>query len=127
MNPFDFVNDASYDKKNIMHDTADEKQYNPWIVNKAFSQHVDTVLFANEMNMAMLTIDHRLQYDFYLHGLRKKKRFGKWAKSEKNDDLELVKTYFGYRNDLAEQILPLLSKNDLKEMRESLYTGGKKK
>lgn len=127
MNPFDFVNSASHSKENIMHDAQDEKQYNPWIVNKAFSQYPDTILFANEMNVAMLTVSSRLQYEFYLHGLRKKKRFTKWAKEDKQDDIDLVKKYFGYRTELAEQILPLLSKDDLSEMREKMNKGGKQK
>ena len=38
---FDYVNDILYDKKNIMFDKNSEKEYSPYLTNKALSQHRD--------------------------------------------------------------------------------------
>ena len=72
MNPFDYVNDINHGKKNIMVDDLAEKEYAPFIINRALSFFSDTVLFANEMNIHH-TIDNRLQYDFFINIIRKHK------------------------------------------------------
>jgi hypothetical protein len=75
MTPFDFLNDINYGKKNLMIGDTDhqvEKQYLPFIVNKGLSYTMDTVLYANEMNIRPNT-DKKLQFDtrfgLYLHYL----------------------------------------------------------
>ena len=50
-NPFDFVKSVSNTKKDIMVDDIEEKQYTPFLTNKALSYHQDAVYFANEMNI----------------------------------------------------------------------------
>jgi hypothetical protein len=54
VSPFDYVNSITISKKNMMRDTENdtlaEKDYNPWIVNKALSYFKDTALIANEIN-----------------------------------------------------------------------------
>ena len=64
-----------------------EKRYPAFIVNKCLSGLADAVLFANEMN-CLHWLDNKLQYDFYLHGLPKKKRFAKWMRASKLKDLD---------------------------------------
>ena len=41
-----------------------EKNYPSYVINKCMSHHLDTVMFANEMNMNT-GLDSRLQYDFF--------------------------------------------------------------
>jgi len=127
MNVWDFVNSINTSKKNIIENSEDEKQYNPWIVNRAMSQFNDTVLFANEMNQYMSTLDLKLQYDFYLNGVRKKKRYTKWAKKEEAETLEIIKQYYGYRTEIAIQIIDLLTPTQINEIREKMNKGGKVK
>ena len=71
-----------------------EKKYPAYVINKCMSHHMDTVMFANEMNLHS-TLDNRLQYDFFINIVRSRKRFSPWGKKEKIDDLELVKRYYG--------------------------------
>ena len=73
-NPFDFVKAVSHTKKDIMVDDIEEKQYAPFLTNKALSYHQDAVYFANEMNIRH-GVDNRLQYLFYLNILGKDKDF----------------------------------------------------
>ena len=89
MNPFDYVNDINHGKKNIMVDDIAEKEYAPFIINRALSFFSDTVLFANEMNMRP-NLSKKLQYDFFLNSLRKRKRYSPWIRKEQLENLDLV-------------------------------------
>ena len=126
MNPFDYVNDIKHGKKNIMVDDLAEKEYAPFIINRALSFFSDTVLFANEMNIHH-TIDNRLQYDFFINIIRKHKRWSKWLKSKEPEHLELIKTYYGYSNEKAKSVLSLFTDEQLQELKKRIYKGGKRK
>ena len=79
MNPFDYLNAINTTKKDIMVDELAEKATQPFMVNRGLSYFPDTILYANEMNINH-HIDHRLQFDFFINIIKKKKRFSKWAK-----------------------------------------------
>jgi len=125
MNPFDFLNDINYGKSNIMVDDITEKQYNAFMVNRGLSYFNDTVLMANEMNLNA-HLDNRLQFDFLINIVRKKKRFSKWAKAQISDDVEVVKQYYGYSNEKAKNACELLSSDQIEQLRKKVYKGGKK-
>jgi len=125
MNPFEFCNDINYGKSNIMVDDVAEKAYNPFMVNRQLSYFQDTVLFANEMNVNS-HLDNRLQFDFLINIVRKKKRFSKWAKAQKNDDVEVIKEYYGYSNNKARQVHSLLSSDQINDLKKKVYRGGKR-
>ena len=125
MNPFEFTNAINYTKKNIMIDDITEKAYNPFIVNRSLSYFHDTVLAANEMN-ANHHIDNRLQFDFFINIVRKRKRFSKWFKPELISDLDAVKKYYGYSNEKARQVLTLLSTEQINELKNKVARGGRK-
>ena len=126
MNPFEFVNDINFGKSNIMVDDITEKAYNAFMVNRGLSYFNDTVLMANEMNLNA-HLDNRLQFDFLINIVRKKKRFSKWAKAQTNSDVEVVKEYYGYSNEKARQILHLLTSEQIDELNKKVYRGGKRK
>ena len=125
MNPFDYIKEINYGKNNIMVDDITEKQYNGFMVNRGLSYFRDTVLMANEMNQHH-HLDNRLQFDFLINIVRKKKRFSKWNKPEIATDLEIIKEYYGYSNQKARTALKLLSPNQVTEIRKKVYRGGKK-
>ena len=125
LSPFDFLNDINYDKQNIMVDDITEKQYNPFMINRGLSYFNDTVLMANEMNLNA-HLDNRLQFDFFINIVRKRKRFSKWFKPESNSDVEVVKAYYGYSNEKARQALSLLTQEQLNILRKKVYKGGRK-
>ncbi len=71
----DWLNSINFTKEDLMKDDETSiKEYAPYIINKCLSGQIDTILFANEMNMNH-HLDKRMQYSFYLNSLRKKKRF----------------------------------------------------
>jgi len=125
MNPFVYVNEITNGKKNIMVDDIAEKAYNPFMVNRGLSYFHDTVLMANEMNRYH-HIDKRLQFDFLINIVRKKKRFSKWLKPEENAEIEVIKEYYSYSNEKAKQIHSLLSADQINELKKKVYRGGKR-
>jgi hypothetical protein len=70
-------------------------------------------------------LDKKLQFDFLINTVRKKKRFAKWAKPISSDDLEVVKEYYGYSNEKARQVLPLLNSDQMGQLTQRMYKGGK--
>ena len=125
MNPFNYLNAINYTKQNIMVDDLTEKAYNPFMVNRSLSYFNDTVLFANEMNQHP-HLDNRLQFDFFINIVRKKRRFSKWNKPETVSDVEVVKEYYGYNNEKARQALSLLTSKHIDELKKKVYKGGRK-
>lgn len=123
----DYLNSINLSKKNLMEDEdpAWEKNYPPYIINKCMSHHMDTVMFANEMNQYP-GLDKKLQYDFFINTVRPRKRFSPWGKKEKVKDIELVKEFYGYSTEKAMQALRILTDNQLEIIRTKLNKGGKK-
>ena len=125
MNPFEYANAINYTKKNIMVDDLAEKAYLPYMINRQLSYFPDTVLAANEMNRNH-HLDNRLQFDFFINIIRKRKRFSKWFKPEQISDLENIKQYYGYSNEKARQVLHLLSTEQINELKNKVAKGGRK-
>ena len=129
MNPFAFVNDINFGKKDIITDSANpelaEKTYNPFLTNRALSYFPDTIQFANMMNKNS-HIDHLLQYSFLLNIIRKRKRFSKWFKKNDDDVLEMVIEYYGYSVNKAKEALKILTDDQLEKIKEKMTKGGMK-
>ena len=121
----DWLNSINQTKKNLIdEDPSLEKDYNPYIINRIYSGHLDSVMFANEMNKYSF-LSKKIQYDFYLNSLRSKKRFSPWLRKDKIKDLDYVKRYYVYSNEKAHQALKILTKQQLNFIRSKFETGGK--
>ena len=122
----EWLNSINVTKKNLINeDPSLEKEYPPYIINRCFSGHIDSIMFANELNKYP-NLQKKLQYDFFLNSLRKKKRFSPWLRKDQIKNLDLIKQYYGYSNEKAKQVLNILTKEQLSFMRDRLETGGKK-
>ena len=122
----DWLNSINHTKQNLIdEDPSLEKEYSPYIINRCLSGHIDSVIFSNEVNKYP-NLDKKLQYDFLLNSLRKKKRFSPWIRKDQIKNLEIVKQYYGYSNEKAKQVLNILTKEQLSFIRDRLETGGKK-
>ena len=121
----DWLNSINFTKENLIEDPDAISSYPPYIINRCLSGHLDTVLFANEMNR-YVNLDKDLQYTFYLNTLRKRKRFSPWLKKEQIDNLDLVKKHYGYSNEKARVALTLLTKTQLEYIRNKHDMGGKR-
>ena len=125
MNPFEFVGSINDTKINLMDkDEEVEHKYNSFLVNRSLSYFPDTVIISNEMNR-LHHLDNKMQYDFLINIVRKKKRFSKWDKPEKRDDIECVKRYFGYSENKAKQVVSLLSESQITTIKTKVSVGGR--
>ena len=120
----DWLNSINFTKENLIEDPESISSYPPYIVNRCLSGHLDTVLFANEMNKYS-NLDKDMQYSFFLYTLRKRKRFSPWLKKEQIEDLDLVKKHYGYSNEKAKIAVTLLTKTQLEYIRNKHDMGGK--
>ena len=121
----DYLNSINFTKEDLMssEDPTWEKKYPAFIVNKCLSGFIDTIIFSNEMNKYQ-NLPSKLQYDFFLNSLRKKKRFSPWLRKEKIKDLDAVKSYYGYSNEKAMQALKILNKTQIDYIKKKLDVGG---
>ena len=79
----DWLNSINMTKNNIMDENPDSvRQYAPYIINRCLSGELDCLMYVNEMNLNP-SIDKKLQYDFLLNSVRKRKRFSPWLRKEK--------------------------------------------
>jgi Bacteriophage clamp loader A subunit len=120
----EFLNSINQTKENLMDkDPKVEKDYVPFVVNKCLSYFPDTIFYANRMNQ-VAHLDKKLQYDFYIHSISKRKRFSKWIKAEESKDLEVVKQVYGYSDRHAREVMDLLPMDKLTEL---VQKGGQKR
>ena len=123
----EYLNAINFTKKNLM-DSDDElwkKKYPAFIVNKLLSAFSDTIMLVNEMNRNHF-IDKDMQFQFLLNSIRSKKRYSPFLRASKLKDIEYVKEYYGYNNEKAKTALDILTKDQLRIIKEKLFKGGTK-
>jgi hypothetical protein len=121
----DYLPAINHTKKNLMNsdDPMWEKKYPAFMVNKVLSGFQDTIILCNEMNRNHF-LDRDMQFQFLLNSIRQKKRFTPFLRASKIKDIECVKEYYGYSNEKAKSALDILTKEQLKLIKERLYKGG---
>ena len=123
MTPFDFLNAINDTKINVIVDDISEKEYKGFMVNRGLSYFNDTALYANEMNRCY-HLDSRLQFDYLINSVSRKRRFSKWLKPTESEDLLIVKEHYGYSNEKARSALTILSSEQLNELKLKYFKGG---
>ena len=123
----DYLNAINFNKKNLMdsEDTLWQKKYPSFIVNKILSGFQDCIMLVNEMNLNHF-VDKDMQFHFLLNSIRSKKRFIHFLRANKLKDIECVKEYYGYSNDKAKSALDILTRDQIKLIKEKLFKGGTK-
>jgi hypothetical protein len=127
-NPFDYTKSINQTKKNMMRGTANdklaEKDYNPYLNNRALSYYPDTIFYSNEMNQRH-HLDNILQYEYLLNIVRPRERYSEWAKKGNDGDVAVVKEYYGYNDTKARQALAILTDEQLSTIKRKMHKGGK--
>lgn len=127
MGPFEFTKTINDTKHNLMDEDPEvEKDYIPFLVNRSLGYFMDTIIYANEMNR-FNSLDYKLQYDFLLNIIRPRKRYSKWLKKSKNDNIDLIKKFYGYSYTKAKDVVDILSEDQIEHIRSKLDTGGLRK
>ena len=125
-NPFDYVNSINLKTADYTDDEGYMRHYPAFMVNKALSYFIDTIMHSNEMNRLGATLDKDMQYNFFIHSVRKSKRFSPWDKKTRDSDLDLVKTYYGYNTENARAALRILTQEQIEILKSKLNRGGTK-
>ena len=123
----EYLNAINFTKKDLTksEDELWKKKYPAFIVNKLLSAFSDTIMLVNEMNRNHF-IDKDMQFQFLLNSIRTKKRYSPFLRASKLKEIECVKEYYGYSNDKAKSALDILTKDEVKLIKEKLFKGGKK-
>ena len=123
----DYLNSINFTKKDLLKSEDKEwiKKYPAFIINKILSGFQDTIMLVNEVNRNHF-LDKDMQYSFLLNSIRSKKRFSPFLRASKLKNIDLVKEYYGYSNEKAKTVLDILTKDQLKLIKEKLYKGGTK-
>lgn len=126
ISPFDYVKSITFQKNDMMNGTLNddlaEKQYEPFLTNRALSKYYDTIEAAHEMNINS-HIDKKLQYDYLLNTVRKRKRFSSWPKKKTSENLEYVSQYYQVSMQKADEYLEILTDEQLNEIKRILTHG----
>ncbi len=121
-----FLGSINITKENVLLDDSNgkiEEAYNPFIINKSLSYFPDTIMQSNTMNQ-FFDLDKKLQYEFLLNSIRKKKRFSKWIRSNIEENVDTVKQYYKVGNEKAVEILSLLNDEQISIIKSELSEGG---
>ena len=122
----DWLNSINQTKINLIDQNSDlEKEYPPYIINRCFSGHIDTIMFSNEMNRFHF-LPKKMQYDFYINSLRKRKRFSPWIRKDTIKDIDCIKLYYKYSDEKAKQVLKILTQEQINFIKSKFETGGVK-
>jgi|TARA_Y100000310_G_scaffold222651_1_gene224382 hypothetical protein len=121
-----YLNSINHQKNDLM-DSEDvfwEKNYPTFAVNRCIGSHSDSLFYANEMNRLHF-LDKKLQYNFLLNSISKRKRFAPWLRAKEVENIGHVKEYYGYSNDKAKQALNVLTDDQIRIIKSKLIRGGK--
>lgn len=111
---FDYINSIN-NKKYIWDDLTSPKEFDVYIVNLAFSYYIDTILFANIVNMHSNTMTKKQVYDFYYYSISKRKRWSKWNKIDKKTKelIEKIAEFYNMNYNETKNALKILKKEDV--------------
>ena len=103
-----------------------DRDYNPYVINRYFSFHYDTIGVSNVMNSNRF-LDKKLQFDYFINSVRKRKRQLKWEVSNSDNDISLIKEYYNVSLSKAKNIYKLLSDEEMGVLKKRLDKGGLRK
>lgn len=124
MSFFDVLNNLTSSKE-YTYTQELEADILPFLLNRGMSNFMDCCLHANEMNIRP-NVSKKQLYDYYHFAIQpKRKRFAKWAKPEKDETVNLIKTFYKCNIDVAEQYMKILTADDLELIKQKLSKGGR--
>lgn len=102
-----------------------KSSYPPFVVGRCLSYFPDTVFPVNEVNIRP-GMDSKMHFDFLRCSIRKRKRFSKWLKREEDPRVTALVEYYGFSAKKAREALTILSEEQVREITEAVFKGGRK-
>lgn len=121
MSPFEIADNIFLKQGRL---DAVEAGYDIWMMNKIAANNKDTVFFADAVNR-FPSLTRQMSYVFYYEGVDKGKRFGKWYKSTKDDDVALLCNAYNVNKCRAAQYLKVIGQEGMAVVRAEMDKGGK--
>lgn len=116
---FDYIESINnHNKKTLGSD------YNAFLTTKFFSYFIDTIHYANEANRFRPLGNEDMHYTYLFNTVKKKKRFTKWYKTEKDVDIETISTYYDCSLAKAKEYKELLSVEQINKISEWINNKG---
>lgn len=109
---FDLLNDISFGKQNLIE--GNEDAYAEFVINRILSYSQDCIFPVHEMNMRS-SLSKKMQYKYLSNSIRKKKRFNKVHKSQKDEDALIISKIYNLSERKARQVLEIIY-NEIKEL-----------
>jgi hypothetical protein len=126
LSPFDYIKSITETKSNLMVDDATEKAYVPFVINNGLSTDKECLIMVHEMNIRP-NISKRMQYDFLLNMISKKRRYMKYPKSAtKSENLGIIQEYYKCNSQKAFEILSILNDEQVSILRTKITNRGGK-
>ena len=72
------------------------------------------------------SLPKKMQYDFYINSVRKRKRFSPWMRKDEIDNINVIKKYYECSNERAKEIIKILNKEQVDFIKSKFEIGGKK-
>lgn len=124
VSPFDII--KSINNKSQFNRDKIETDYNSFIINKNYSLTMDTLYYAEFMNIQPSVINQKtwnlMSYDFLYHLIPKQNRYTKWDKKDakKDEIIKMIQQVYDYSYNKALEVYPLLkdSEKQLKKLLE---------
>lgn len=101
-----------------------EPEYKPFLINRALSFDMQTILIANELNKRP-NIPNNQQFDFLLNTVSKSKKFVPWIKSEKDETVSLLQEFYECSQEKATEYAKILNEQSLSQIRQMMNKGGR--
>lgn len=103
---------------------AGDPKYEAFRTNRSLSNHPDTVLQAQDMNMSY-HLDDKLQYDYLFNSIRKKRRSFKYRQKKTKDEMfAIVQEFYKYSNKKTHEVLAVLTDEQLTKIIRKMDKGG---
>jgi hypothetical protein len=125
---FDYIGTINKKVGKMPSDDMDEFEstYNQYVVNLAFSKHLDTILIAEELTR-MPNLSNLQHFEYLYHTVPKGNRWASWGKEEKVLNIEVIQEVYKYSYDKAKSVMDLFTDEDIEILKTKLITGGKEK
>jgi len=121
---FDYVKSIMTDSGHDYNSEFEEGVYYPFVVNRALSVHIDTLFYANDMNILHKT-DNKMQYDYLYNSIKKTKRpFIQYPKKKESERIAVIMEVYKYNVKKAKEVSFMLSEEQYEQIKEMLFRGG---
>lgn len=117
LTPFFYINMLNSGVKGEV--VVDDKVYNQFLINRAFSLHIDTIAIVNEINKYG-KISNQMHFDFLRYMITPRKRFSKWPKPKDHGDATIIAKRFNLTISKAYDLVGLFSKEEIKQFEDDM-------